>query len=132
MGNVGVAGIPEAVERLIAQHIDSVEQLEILLLLSRTSPRGWTANDVASDLRVDSGSAQRRLEDLTRRGFADQNGESFQYRANNSMDASVRQLADSYRERRVAIITMIFTKPVDPVRELAEAFRISRKGPKDG
>ena len=34
--------IPEPVKRLIAEHITSVEQLEILLLFRRRADRTWT------------------------------------------------------------------------------------------
>ena len=124
-------GVPVEAARLIASHIDSIEQLETLLLLQRTAPRRWTASQVASELRIAVGSALTRLQDLTRRGFctADQ-AESFGYLAGSS-DAAVRALDQAYRERRVSVITMIFTKP-DPVRELADAFRFGKKGGGDG
>ncbi|MFL5318549.1 MAG: hypothetical protein ACJ790_02760 [Myxococcaceae bacterium] len=124
---MGTSGISEAAERLVHQHIDSVEQLEVLLLLHRTAPRAWGAADVAHDLRIDQSSSKRRLEDLVSRGMVTRDGEGFSYRP-SAHDASVRALSDAYRERRVAVITLIFTKPSDPVRELADAFRINKKG----
>ena len=54
--------------RLIADHIDSVEQLEILLLLYQHPERAWTAEAVARELRDLALSAGDRLEDLARGG----------------------------------------------------------------
>lgn len=108
-------------------HIDSVEQLEVLLLLQRSAV-DWTSHAVAAELRIDPASAQRRLEALATASFAEADGASFRYRRGGPYDAAVRQLARVYTERRVSVITLIFTKPVrpenDPVRALAEAFRL--------
>ena len=128
-------GIPDEAANLIIDHIDSVEQLEILLLLHRHAGRTRSAAEVANELRVEAGSAQRRLEDLAGRAFVEKDGAGFSYRSNNPRDGAVRLLADTYRERRVSVITLIFSKPPkaanDPVRALADAFKIKR-GPKDG
>lgn len=119
------ADIPEVVSALIAAHISSVEQLEVLLLLHRTAPRRWSAGDVAKELRIATRSALSWLQDLTRRAFLVADSESFAFRSGKADDA-VKSLADAYRERRVTIITKIFSKP-DPIRDLAEAFVIKRK-----
>jgi hypothetical protein len=65
---VSGGGLPEGVRRLIHEHIDSVEQMEVLLLLRR-EPTPWTPEAVARELRIETGSALKRLEDLERRGF---------------------------------------------------------------
>lgn len=128
-------GISEPATALVVDHIESVEQLEVLLLLHRTPNRAHAAADVANELRIDQGSAQRRMEDLVARGLVEPDGAGFVYRTNNARDAQVRALADAYRERRVSVITLIFSKPQkpapDPARALADAFKLKR-GPKDG
>lgn len=103
----------------------------MLLLLQRVA-RAQSATDVANELRIDVSSAQRRMENLADRGLADKDGAGFVYRANNPRDGQVRALADAYRERRVAVITLIFSKPQkqDPAKALAEAFKLKR-GPSD-
>lgn len=128
-------GISDLASAFIVDHIESVEQLEILLLIHRTAPKPVLAADAASELRIDAASAQRRMEDLAARGLLDQDHPGFVYRANNPRDAGVRALGDAYRERRVSVITLIFSKPAkvtaDPARALADAFKLKR-GPKDG
>jgi len=46
-----------------------------------------------------------------------------------ALDATVVQLARDYAERRVTVITMIFSKPVDKLRTFADAFRFRKDRP---
>ncbi len=122
---VAEAGIPPAVERLIAAHIHSVEQLEVLLLLRRDD-RAWTAEEVARELSTNADSAMARLRDLTARGLAvvdDAMAGSFRYRRGPD-DRTVSDLAECYAKRRVRVISMIFAKPPDGVQSFADAFRL--------
>lgn len=123
---MSASGIPDDAARMIRDNIDSVEQLEVLLLLQRTAPRTWNGSQVADELRIAAGSAQGRLQDLARRGFLAADDQSYSYRV-GPQDGAVRALAQAYRERRVTVITMIFTRP-DPARALADAFLIGGKG----
>lgn len=113
---------------MIVDLIDSVEQLEVLLLLHRSAPRAMAASEVANELRIEAGSAERRMENLVENGLLEKDGAGFVYRANNPRDGQVRSLADAYRERRVSVITLIFSKPqkTDPARALADAFKFKR------
>ena len=48
-------GIPARVKQLITEHMDSVMQLEVLLLLAgQAGQRVWTAADLAQQLRIDA------------------------------------------------------------------------------
>jgi hypothetical protein len=124
------AGLPEAVCRLIAEHIDSVEQLEVLLLLWRHASRGWAPEAVARELRIEPASADKRLEDLERGGFLqcrDRACREYWYApAPSERDALVRGLAEGYAERRVTVINLIFSKPVDRIRTFADAFLLRK------
>jgi hypothetical protein len=46
-----------------------------------------------------------------------------------ALDAAVAQLAKDYAERRVSVITLIFSKPVDKLRTFADAFRLRKDKP---
>lgn len=123
---------PEVVRRLVATHIHSVEQLEVLLLLWARRERTWTADEVARELRIDAGSAASRLLDLHGRGFLEDRGGAFAFRNGvPELQRSVDALAEAYRERRVSLINLIFSKPVDKVRLFADAFKY-RKDESDG
>jgi hypothetical protein len=124
------SGLPEEVRRLIVDHIESVEQLEILLLLYQQRGRTWTAEEVARELRVAASSAGERLEELQRDALLSRvEGEPMRYRydpASSKLDGVVGGLATAYSERRVTVINLIFSKPVDKIRTFADAFRLRR------
>lgn len=120
-------GIPEHVQRFILQHINSVEQLEVLLLLAGHPDRVWTAESVSAELRIDINSAAGRLVDLQGRGLLANAGQegSFRYTpASTDLRKTVADLAEIYRTFRVRIINLIFSKPIDQIRTVADAFKL--------
>ena len=126
-------GISTEVRALIVDRIDSVVQLELLLLLQATPGRAWTAADVAQQLRIEPSWAAGQLAELVSRGLATPAGDApdaFRYApAPAALDATVVQLARDYAERRVTVITLIFSKPVDKLRTFADAFRFRKDQP---
>jgi hypothetical protein len=127
--------LPEVVRRFIVDHVDSVEQLEILLLLHQHPERAWDAESVARELRISALSASDRLEDQARAGLlARVEGSPGGYRyapGTPALDEAVAGLAKAYAERRVTVINLIFSKPIDKIRTFADAFRL-RKGDDNG
>lgn len=113
-----------------------MEQLEILLLLLQHPSRIWNAESVARELRISPLSAGERLEDLTYDGFlarADGSEAGYRYGPESAaLDAAVRGLASAYPTRRVTVINLIFSKPVDKIRTFADAFRLRKKGDDNG
>jgi hypothetical protein len=99
--------ISDAVRRLIAAHIDSVEQLEVLLLLRERPERCWTVDQVTDGLRSSPTSVAARLHDLERRGFATRDPAGHRYRPAPEHDDAVRELAWAYAERRYSVIDLI-------------------------
>ena len=61
--------IPPDVQRFLREHIQSVEALEVLLLLHADPERVWTAAEVGSESCTNEWSAQMHLEELSRRGI---------------------------------------------------------------
>lgn len=116
------------VERFIAAHIHSVEQLEVLLLLQRCGEREWSAQDVSRELASHPHSVESRLLDLRARGLVaareDGPGLTYRFAPSAGVAATIAALQQAYTVRRVAVITAIFAKPIDSIRTLADAFRI--------
>ncbi|UJR81700.1 ArsR family transcriptional regulator [Sandaracinus amylolyticus] len=122
------SGIPDDVFRFLVEHIVSVEQLEILLLLRAQAGRDWNAEEVAKELRVAAISAGNRLTDLAARGLLSEVSPGrFRYAPGDpAMQAAVEGLAKVYPERRVSVIEIIFSKPNDVIRTFADAFKLRR------
>lgn len=122
-----------AIRRFIGEHIDSAEQLDILLLLQRDPTKQWTAMDVSQAIYTVPASATMRLEILTSAGFlASTGGSDPGYRfdpASDSLRQQVAELAAAYASDRVGVIKLIFAKPPDPLESFSDAFRF--KGKKD-
>jgi predicted ArsR family transcriptional regulator len=127
---VSDAVIPPRVQRFISTHIDSIEKLEVLLLLRTRAEREWTAHDVSQELRITESSATARLEDLfARKLLVSAAGSPARYRygpASPDEDKDIIALQETYSTRRVSVISFIFSKPLDKVRGFADAFRLKR------
>jgi DNA-binding IclR family transcriptional regulator len=120
--------LPQDVHQFLYRNIDSVEQLEVLILLLHHPERGWSPDEVARELYSHPASIARRLamllgQDLLREvepgcyQYAPRTGE---------LHATVLRVSEMYRERRVAVVTLIASKPIENVRAFSDAFRIRR------
>lgn len=123
------SGISEDVRRFLLQCIDSVEQLEVLLHLYRTPEQSWTSDSIALALYSNPASIARRLAGLYSNGLLNLTSSSaYRYQPKTAeLDATVSRLAETYRQRRVAVITVIASKPMENVRAFSEAFRLRKK-----
>lgn len=113
-------------KEFIAGHFHSVIRLEVLLSLSEDPDRAWTANAVDRKLNLPPPSAKAHLDELLLQGLLTLDGEE-QYRYHPSSDElnkMVSQLSNAYATQRVAVLTMIFSNPVDKVRLFTETFRM--------
>jgi hypothetical protein len=118
---------PLELKQFVAQHIESLAQLETMLLLHRDAERAWTCEELARELYLSADMCQAIVLDLERRRLAarDAEGIRFRYaRADAHIDRLVAQLAEVYRDRRVAVITEIYSRPQNKVQTFADAFRI--------
>ncbi len=123
------------VKTFIADHIDSVVQLEVLLLFHREPQKAWRAEEVARSIRIDAAWVTSQMAYLQARGLLKRaEGSEPLYRygpRTDDLHQAVVQVAQAYAQRRVSVINMIYTKPVDKLRSFSEAFRF-RKSDSDG
>ncbi|HEY2028439.1 MAG TPA: hypothetical protein VGH20_04430 [Myxococcales bacterium] len=125
-----MAELPGNVERFIATHIDNLEQLEILLLLRAHRTREFEAREVTAELRLGPSTAPDRLTDLAGRGFVAVSGDPPRYRYAPDTSETARvieEVARCYAERRVTVISRIFSPRSDSVRSFANAFDLRRR-----
>lgn len=122
--------IPEAVQRLILEKIESISELETLLLLHGDPTRPWTGERLSTELRIDPRWASAHLKLLRDRGLLETIGEDGAYRfhaATAELATAVDALAVCYAQRRVAVISLIYSRPGDRIRILADAFRLRKE-----
>lgn len=123
-------GIPDAARALISEHIESVAQLDVLLLLRTAPGRLWDAADVGKELRTSAELAEAVLARLSRGGLVaveidPQGHPCFRFApASSRLRASVDQLAGAYATHKTAVIALIFSGPTDSIQGFADAFRM--------
>jgi hypothetical protein len=123
--------LPADIELFIAQHIESLAQLEALLLAAREPGRDWGCEDMSRQLYIGPDVCATIMDDLQRRGFLERtpaNPDRFRYHAKDAgIDRLMERLAALYEERRVAVITQIYSKPINKVQTFADAFRLRKE-----
>jgi hypothetical protein len=124
---VADTGVPKDVERFISTDIESVEQLEVLLLLRAAPDKEWTAQEVARALVSNVDSATGWLARMADRGLLAELGGTYRY-APRTPDVAhtIDGLAESFAKYRVTVVGLIFSKPSERVRLFSDAFRIRR------
>jgi hypothetical protein len=122
-------GVPDDVARLIASYIDSVEKLEILLLLRGERDREWTSEQVSRELRRNPASCSRGLAQLAMTPLiAGSPQDGYRFEPDGPAEEQlVDRLADTYATRRPSVISLIASNPMDSVTTFADAFRFRRK-----
>jgi hypothetical protein len=130
---VAEEGVSEIVQKFIQDHITSVAQLEILLLLHTNPKQTWTPAAVARELRIEPAGAQVQLNALVSSGLAIYDPpDKYQFATQSpELSNATVALAQAYLVRRVTVIGLIFSKPSDKIRAFSDAFRL-RKDPPNG
>ena len=93
---MGQTGLPTAVRRLISERIESVLQLEILLLLRAAPDKDWAPPEVARALVTQVESSQEWLEEMTRTRLLVSDGRVYRYApVTAELEGAVDGLAES-------------------------------------
>lgn len=119
--------IPDSVRQLIAERIDSVPELEALLLLREHRAQGWTPTEAGQRLYISTTVAGHVLSELTKRGFFACDEGIYRYAPSSpELAAIIDQLAAAYSRHLVEVTHMIHAKPSVSVRQFADAFRLRK------
>lgn len=123
-----MAEIPETVRRLILEAIDSVPELEAVLLLRSHADRDWNAEEAGARLYVSVTVAAHVLSILAQRGLLTMTGERYRYAPTTTeLDAAVTKLAATYATNLIGVTHLIHSKPSPSVLQFADAFRLRKE-----
>lgn len=61
--------LPQELVNLVREHIETYEQLQVVVLIGRHPSRDWRAVSVEAALALPSGTGQKLLDHLARSGF---------------------------------------------------------------
>jgi hypothetical protein len=129
--------LPEDVRALLHEHIESYEQLEVLLLLRRERYEEWTTEALGARLHVREELIGSALEGLESGGLVTVTGAAaearFAYRpASSALDSAAGRLDREYADRPLRIIQLMSANAIDRVRTaalhtFADAFVLKKK-----
>jgi hypothetical protein len=120
--------VPAEVKRFIAAEIESVGQLEVLLLLRGVADKNWTTEEVARALVMQAPSVEIWLDKMAGRGLVAAADDTYRFAPPTAdVERTIDRLAESYAKYRVAVIGVIFSRPSEGVTRFSEAFRIRRR-----
>ena len=122
-------GIPADVLRFLEGNIDTVAQLETLLMMSEEPDRSWLIADVASRNYITEQRATDTLNALQRRGLVSSVESPPRFRfdpATNEIRALVADLGRCYQKNLSRITELIHAKPSASIQEFARAFDLKK------
>jgi hypothetical protein len=126
---VAERGIPRHVRAFIDEHLRSVAQLEILLLLHDAPEADFRADVVAQTLRIDPSWAGDELAGLARAGLLTQSNDTYRYAPrSDTLSTAVDGLSKYFTTHRVAVITQLFSAPSEGIGSFADAFKLRKEG----
>ena len=121
----------EEVYRFILNQIDSVPQMEALLLLWENRPKQWSENEIAARLYVGVDVVRNIMQELLRRRLIAASTDSpklFWYETKpGDGDGVIEAVAATYRHNLVRVSTLIHTKASSAVRDFAQAFKFKKE-----
>ena len=125
--------LPPSIRSFISSHVRSVEQLEILILLSRQANTAWTVQKVYDAILSTPQSVERWLDEMVRNGLLEKMTEpaaSYRCTADAGLISQMRELGDIYRTRPVRVIEAIYRRDSTAAQSFADAFKIKTTDPK--
>ena len=121
--------VPETVREYIANHIDSVAELEALLLMRSDPQVAWSAAALAERLYISQEQAGSVAERLCAFGLAECGDKvTYLYRPDSpELDALVGEIVQAYSKYLIPVTNLIHSKPQSKVQQFADAFKLRKR-----
>lgn len=127
--------IPKDIRDFVLRYLPSVELLETFVVLQRNTTRSWSPSDMAAELGITEPRAADVLERLASANFLDVKiSNEILYRFNPAttvLEGAAVRCASFYVRERIEMINLVTAAPLGPMRDFAEAFRLT-KGKRNG
>jgi len=119
--------IPLVVREFVLARIDSIAQLEALLLLYREPAGAWDRRTVAERLYVDDEMAAVLLDSLVAQGLVARRGNGFAFECRTAgQEETVALLSEHYARHLIPVTNLVHAKP-SRIHEFANAFRLKKE-----
>jgi hypothetical protein len=122
--------IPDDVKAFLLQRIDSIAQLEALLLLRTNAALSWGAEALAKRLYITGQETAAILRHLQANGFlvaTEDASDMYRYEpAAPDLAQMVDRVAELYARYLIPVTQLIHAKPLTRVQEFADAFKLKK------
>jgi hypothetical protein len=103
--------LSSALEAFVASNIETIAELEALILLRGNPQKAWRAADLAQRVYVSATDAELMLQRLEQRGFlGSDDGATFCYNSKSSKAPMVDQVVLAYRHSLIALTQLVHAK----------------------
>lgn len=120
--------MPGGIHHFLRDHIDSVEQLEVLALLQTEPVRRWSVAEISHELRSTDVSVGKRLAGLVQSGVVTEpDPGAYLFNPNDpALAALTREVVAYYRLRPYRVMDVLFSKPQSAIKTFADSFRLKK------
>lgn len=122
--------IPDDVARFILEKLDSIAQLEGLLLLRNSPEKQWSVQALAARLYIDEKQTAQLLSDLCKQSLAimiPSDPPLYQYHPGSTeLRNMVDRVAEIYSTHLVPVTALLHSKAKARVQEFADAFKLRK------
>lgn len=126
--NLEPLNISDRVRQFIFDHIDSVEQIEVLFYLWMNSDNYYDAETIGRELRLSPASIKNRLKHFHEAGFVQRDAtdaSKYSYKTGHAIENIISEMSEHYRIRKHRILELIFS-PAKRARSFANAFSVKK------
>lgn len=126
--------LPQTVRNFLSEHIQSTDDIDVLMLLRGAPQKQWSALEVSEVLRIDPISAGNRLVALSLQGLVSHRDGAgrlydFRYSAPKAIDKIAEELTTLYAQHRAEIHEYVARNQREQMNAMADAFRIKKRDP---
>ncbi len=119
-------------KQFIFEFVDSVELIEVLLLLRNNSDKYFSAAQISAELRSNPTSILNRLSRLANIGLLNQDKDMFKFQPESEeLKTITNELSNEYLLRRHSIFELIFSSSKN-ARQFANAFIVTKTNKNNG
>jgi len=124
--------IPGDVQQFILDRIDSIAQLEALVILRNTPDSWWPSAAIAERLYITESTCRAEMDGLTRQQLLldreEGGARAYRYRpSTGDLREMVDRLVYYYSKHLVPISNLVHSKPRTRINEFARAFTITKQ-----
>lgn len=116
---------PDDVREYVIKHVDSIAQMEALLLLRAEPDQSWDILSMARRLYISEPEVSDALARLIDGGLVSFEQRTFRYKNNPELQPLIDRVTAAYRRHFAVFARLIHDKP-SRIQQFADAFRFRR------